>query len=281
VTLRKWAKRKLYGRAGAFPYFGSRVYFPKGSVAFEAACEQGIFEADNVGLLQRLCRPGTHMFDVGSNLGLMALPVLESVPDSTVVSFEPSPNSLPWLKRTIARSAMRTRWQLIEKAACSRPGNAGFSVSTPTEGLFDGLRHTDRAVEFQRVTVETTTLDLEWRRLENCAVSVIKIDVEGAELEVLRGAGDCLEKARPFVLLEWCPLNLKAYEISTDALYQFASDHGYRLYALPQMVRVLDAADLELQTMRTESFLMAPIRAQDKADWEHKRAAELTLLEIA
>ena len=258
MTLRQWAKYRIYSPAGVFPYFGTRVHFPKGCVAFQAVCCQGIFEADNVRLLRQLCRPGTYMFDVGANLGLMAVPVLQDVPDSRVVSFEPSPNALPWLKRTIAGSAVKARWQLVEKAASGAAGRAEFSVSTPANGLYDGLRHTERSAELRRATVEVTTLDLEWQRLGRVPVSIIKVDVEGAELEVLRGAGECLARTRPYVLLEWSPLNLKAYKTSHAALYYFARERQYRLYALPAMVPLLAPADLELQAMRTESFLMAP-----------------------
>src|SRR5207302_6765911 len=100
-ALKRWLYGSCPGFAGSFPYFGTNVYFPKGSLCFRAACEQGIFEAENVRLLQGICRPGSHMFDVGANLGLMALPVLRHVAGCKVVSFEPSPNTLPWLERTI------------------------------------------------------------------------------------------------------------------------------------------------------------------------------------
>lgn len=258
MRVRAWAKYRIYGRTGTFPYWGVRVHFPKRSSAFRLACEQGTFEAQNVHVLQCLCPPGGLLFDIGSNLGLMAVPILSSVPNSTVVSFEPSPNTLPWLRATVAGSQYGERWQLVEKAVGSKPGNADFSVSIPTEGLYDGLVHTHRAAESRLAKVEVTTVDLEWRRLGCPAIAAIKIDVEGGELDVLRGARQCLAEVHPFVLLEWCTLNLKAYEIPPDALFYFACEHGYNLYSLPAMVPVLKPSDLVLHAMVTESFLMAP-----------------------
>ena len=211
-------------------------------------------------MLQQLCRPGSYMFDVGANLGLMALPVLHSVPASRVVSFEPSPNTLPWLRQTITRSGVGDRWQLVEKALASAPGTADFSVSAPTEGLYDGLKHTRRTAQVRKTRVEVTSLDLEWERLGCPAVSIIKIDVEGGELDVLRGGSECLSRLHPYVLLEWCHLNLRAYDIPLDTLFHFASEHGYLLYALPEIVPVATTNALELQARRTESFLMAPYK---------------------
>jgi FkbM family methyltransferase len=260
VTFRQWSKYYVYGQIGAFPYFGTQVYFPKGSSAFRAMCEQGIFERENAGILQKLCRDGSYMLDVGANLGLMALPVLSAVPQSIVVSFEPSPNTLPWLKKTISGSVHSARWQLVEKAVGSASGRADFSVSVPTEGLYDGLIYTRRSIESRRVNVDVTTVDSEWKRLGCPDVSMIKIDVEGGELDVLRGGTECLSQARPFVLLEWCPMNFQAYHVACDALFHFARERRYLLYALPAIVPLNIPGDLELQVLRTESFLMAPAR---------------------
>jgi FkbM family methyltransferase len=251
-------KYRLHGALGSFPYFGVRVHFPRGSIAFRAACVQGIFEAENVRALQQLYRPGTYMFDAGANLGLMAIPVLRSYADSMVVSFEPSPNSLPWLRRTIAGSGFQDRWRLVEKALAASPGRSEFSVAGPEEGLYDGLKSTCRVVEVRRITVDATTVDAEWQQLGQPPVSVIKLDVEGAEFEVLRGSEACIDGARPTLLLEWNRINLEAYGVEPGALFDFAKAHNYRVYAMPAIVPVSSGAEVELHSLRTETFLLAP-----------------------
>jgi FkbM family methyltransferase len=262
MSFRKSVKRWLYGScpgfAGAFPYFGTKVYFPKGSQSFLAACEQGIFEADNARLLQGLCRPGSHMFDVGANIGLMALPVLQSVPDCKIVSFEPSPNTLPWLERTISGSAYSARWTLVPKAVGANTGLAEFSLSPPELSLFDGLKATQRVPESRRVQVQVTTLDSEWDRLGRPDVSVVKVDVEGGELNVLSGATECLRKNRASVLLEWNATNLKAYGCQASAIFDFALKINRGLFAMPHLVPIHDTQELALQMIKTETFLLSP-----------------------
>lgn len=198
------------------------------------------------------------MFDIGANLGLMAIPVLSAVADSRVISFEPSPNTLPCLRRTVAGSAFGNRWQLIEKAVAATPGVAEFSVSDPRESLFDGFKSTQRVAEAGRVTVDVTSVDIEWKRLGWPNVSVIKIDVEGAELGVLEGAVACIAATHPHVLVEWNRVNLDAYKIAINALTDFVVANQYCLYALPDIIPVRSNAELELHSIRTESFLMAP-----------------------
>ena len=94
------------------PYYGARVYFPKGSYIFHMLCEQGIYEGENIKVINSLVDPGTTYIDVGANIGLMAVPVLNNQ-DCSVISFEPSPNVLTFLERTASESQYRNRWKVI------------------------------------------------------------------------------------------------------------------------------------------------------------------------
>lgn len=261
MTLRKQLKKWLYGScpgfAGSFPYFGTKVHFPPRSWSFYAACEQGIFERDNVRVLQSLIRAGTTMFDVGANIGLMAVPVLRHCVGCQVVSFEPSGNVLPSLRKTVAGSPFGSRWQLIEMAVSAKEGTSEFTVSTQAESLFDGFRNTRRASASATITVQVTTLDAIWRALGQPAVSMIKCDVEGADLDVLEGARDCLAVTQAAILVEWNATNLAAYERPPAALLEFARRTGYRVFAVPGFAEISDPTALRLHMLETESFFLA------------------------
>jgi FkbM family methyltransferase len=265
MTIRQAIKYWLYsscpGFAGSFPYFGIRVYFPQGSMLFRLTCLQGTSELGNLRVLQGLVFPGSYFFDVGTNIGLMSVPLLSTVPDVRIVSFEPSPNTLPCLQRTIkqySQDSRSDRWNLIPKAVGREIGQVTFSLSKPENGPFDGIKSTQRVEEAGQVKVEITTLDHEWEQLGSPNVSVIKVDVEGAELAVLQGARSLIESNRPFVLLEWNKVNLKPYGVAPGALYDFALAQRYTVFALPLCIPVASAEELELYASRTESFLLSP-----------------------
>ncbi len=262
--MKRGVKKFLFGYcpgiSGSFRYFNHRVYFPHRSAAFLAACDQGIFEAANVALLQQLCRSDTYLFDVGANIGLMAIPVLRAVPECKVVSFEPSPNSLPFLRRTRSTSPFRDRWSVVAKAVSDHTGSAEFSVAGRRFGLFDGLKATHRVPEARRVGVQITTVDAEWATLGKPKVSVIKIDVEGGELAVLNGATECIATCLPSIRTEWNRQNLAAYDCPAELIIPFASQFGYRIYSMPNGIAASDEIELELQMLRTESFLLIPDR---------------------
>ena len=208
-------------------------------------------------VLQSLIRPGTTMFDVGANIGLMAVPVLRHCADCHVVSFEPSANVLPSLRRTIAGSPFGSRWQLVEKAVSATDGTSEFTISSQAESLFDGFRNTRRASASSTTTVDVTTLDTTWRALRQPAVSLIKCDVEGADLDVLEGARTCLSATNAAILTEWNATNLAAYERSPASLLEFARSAGYRVFAVPGFVEISDPTTLQLHMIETESFLLS------------------------
>jgi FkbM family methyltransferase len=263
MTLRKFVKycyyNKVPGVAGAFPYYGTRIHFRPGSSLFRVACEQGVYEAANMDLLAGLARPGAWHFDVGANIGLMAAPILARVPECRVLSCEASANVLPYLQKTAAESPHANRWAVLPKAIGARTGTVKFSLNSPDESPYDGMRSTERVSgECREVEVDLTTIDAEWKRLGSPRVSAIKIDVEGAELDVLKGAAECLQAERAPVLLEWNAENLAAYNCPSENLLKYAGEMGWQLFAMPNLVQIQTPRELAWHMIKTESFFLAP-----------------------
>ncbi|MEI6429389.1 MAG: FkbM family methyltransferase [Pseudanabaena sp. ELA607] len=262
MNIRKSIKQWLYGKcpgfAGAFPYFGTKVYFPKNSLLFKLACQQGIYENQNLDILSLLIKPNSTYFDVGANIGLMSIPILYRDNSCRVVSFEPSPNTLDFLNRTAESSNFSDRWTIVGKAAGSQVGTLDFFIASPDMGAYDGFKDTKRENTNNRIQVPVTTIDIEWEALGKPPVSVIKIDVEGAELLTLEGAVNCIEKEKPYVLLEWNAENLKAYNYSTESLLIFAEQHNYQVCSLPDLIPIFDPELLKIHMNKTESFLLFP-----------------------
>lgn len=262
MPLRRRAKYWLYtavpGFAGRFPYYGTPVHFPPGAPVFRALCEHGGFEPEIIDRLVRLARPDTTVFDVGANIGLMAIPVLRACGSCRVVSFEPSPNSLPFLRRTVRGSGFAGRWQVAEVALAGAPGEMAFTIGRPADALFEGFKSGDRIAGARTITVPVSTLDREWRALGSPPVSVVKIDVEGAEGLVLAGAAELLAEQRPAVLLEWHQPYLDRFGTPARALLEVAGGAGYQLFTVPGGVPVRDAATLAVQMMACQNFLLMP-----------------------
>lgn len=262
MTFRQIAKRWLYGSApgvsGAFPYFGTKVFFTPHSLIFERACAEGIFEAKLLHMIIALIRPGTTYLDIGANIGLMSVPVLCQVPDVCVWSFEPSPTILPYLKKTLENSVFQPRWRIIPKALSDHSGESDFYASEPEGGAMDGLRDTGRSVSPKKLTVPTTTLDQVWTEHAKPRVSCIKLDVEGGELDVLKGAEQCLAETGAAVLLEWNATNLAAYGCEPESLLIWARAHGRDLVSCTHFSTIGSTSMLRLAMQSCENYLLLP-----------------------
>lgn len=260
MSLKRWLKKIYFGNlpeAGrSFPYFGTKVFFPKNSMLFHMVCESGIYEWENVRVLQSLAEERTTVIDIGANIGLIAIPLLASAKELSVQSFEPSPNSLPYLQRTAQASAFGLRWKVIGKAVGNAPGSVEFHIGSEGMGAFDSFRNTARSGDRRIVQVPMTTIDREWEDGGRPRVSVIKIDVEGAERLALEGAAACISHNRPSILVEWNSANLAAFDSDPAWLLSFAKDSGYNVHGLPGMAIAASGTALKAQMAVTESFLL-------------------------
>jgi FkbM family methyltransferase len=266
MTIKRRLKFVLYnfvpGFAGRLPYYGSTVHFPPGAPVFREICRHGAFEPEVIDRLVRLARPGTTVFDVGANIGLMAIPVLRACDTCRVVSFEPSPNSLPYLRATAAASVFGDRWLVRGVALAGAGGELDFTIGRPEDALFEGFNSGARIANARVIKVQVSTIDEEWRALNRPQVSAIKIDVEGAEGGVLAGAPELLAAQRPTLLIEWHEPYLARFGTRPESLLALADRFSYQIFTVPGGVPVGDEATLRVQMMSCQNYLLMPEERQ-------------------
>ena len=279
MRLRGRLKRIVYGvrpfYRGSFPYFEHQVHFPLGSHLFERVCHEGIYEQQTLDLLFGLLDQSTAYIDVGANIGLMSVPIVARRPDVQVISLEPSPETLTFLKATQNWSPHRNRWTVFGCAVGESAGSATFWASRPENGAFDGLKNTGRGGEGRSVLVDIRPLDDIWRNVGTPKVSLIKIDVEGGEAGVIQGSRSLIERDRPALVIEWSRLNLTAYGIEPSYLLTLCREISYRAYAFPSLIEIGTETILRLAMSTTETFLLAPADASQRIEQRVKIAGSV------
>jgi len=262
MSLQKLAKRWVYaylpGLAGRIRYFGTTVFFRPSSDIWPLWVNEGIYEQRILALILGVVRPGTWYFDAGANIGLMSVPVLDTIRNARVLSFEPSRNSRGYLRKTWENSPYRDRWKVVEKAVSDSVGHVEFNLSAADHGGFDGIKHTDRTPSISADAVESTTLDNEWVSLGRPPVSCIKMDVEGAELHALRGARELIAANRPYIFLEWYEQNFRHFGFTAEQILIEANRLDYEVLNVDTLAQVGSAPALTLAMQFTASFVLAP-----------------------
>jgi FkbM family methyltransferase len=145
-------------------------------------------------------RPGDVVYDLGANVGFYTLLAARLAgPTARVVAFEPVPRNLGYLRRHIALNQCENV-TVVAAAVSDRSGTARFRDGPAhTVGTLarDGGGYDGGGYDGGGYDVEVVALDA----YPGPAPRVIKIDVEGAEADVLRGASRLLQEVRPIVLL--------------------------------------------------------------------------------
>jgi FkbM family methyltransferase len=139
--------------------------------------------------------------DVGAYVGFYT--VLAARYGYRVVAFEPNPINLILLRYNTSFHGIGDRVIIVSKAASDVHGYARFSItSSPSESSF--TKYSRSELKLLDIVVEVVTIDsvLESLGVKDIDNLVIKIDVEGFGLRVLRGATRTIERLRPFILFE-------------------------------------------------------------------------------
>ena len=257
-TLKKWLYSYTPGLAGRFPYCGTKVYFPPDAFIFDIVVREGIYEQQLLKHILGVIQPGTWYFDVGSNIGLMSVPILQNKPDVRVLSFEPSPNSKSFLQQTWSHSPWKDRWKVSDHAVGDHVGEVQFTVSATRFAGYDGIRNTGRAPQAGVANVPLTTLDVEWKALGSPAVSCMKLDMEGAEALALTGASELIRTARPYIFVEWYAENLESFGCDADFLLKFAQEYRYDAVAVPTLTPIASLPILLMNMRVTSAFVLVP-----------------------
>lgn len=176
-------------------------------------------------------RPGDTVLDVGANVGFLTVIAARLVgAGGRVVAFEPVPDNA----RQIRRNAKLNRLgniEVVESAVADRTGTATLVLARFAGGA--ALEGADRPPDAcGERTVPVVTLD-EWCAGASVpAPALVKIDVEGAELAVLRGMAGLLAGPRPALLIEVDDPAVAGAEAKAAACGGFCADRGYHVRRL-------------------------------------------------
>ncbi|MEO8192471.1 MAG: FkbM family methyltransferase [Gemmatimonadales bacterium] len=182
-------------------------------------------------VLRGLLSKGDTFVDVGANFGTFTLLTSRMVGDSgKVIAIEPQPN----LARGIAESARlsgSTNCEILQVACGNLPGTSDLLVPAQDTGRggffagFSGRGH--HAV----LPVKVATLDGIMSETTSPGGLVIKLDVEGSEIEVLQGARKLIEARRPAIIVEINPWSARAAGRSPGHLLDCLKEFGYSTFA--------------------------------------------------
>lgn len=192
----------------------------------------GVYENDEIRFLASVVRPGMTILDIGANIGLYtALLGKATGPAGRVYAFEPDPESLSFLRKTIAANQF-SHVEVVPTAAAAQTGTRRLYTCSQNRGD-NRLYENELADGF--LDVEVIRIDDYLKSINTNRVDLIKIDVQGFEAEVIAGLEQTIRSSPKLILLsEFWPDGLRQAGADPLKLLQSLQAWGLCLHSLEQ-----------------------------------------------
>lgn len=193
------------------------------------------------------------IIDVGANIGLVSLVLARRFPDREIHAFEPNPTTFETLKANVARNR-------ATKVSCHRyaVSDADGTVMFDNDPIKRGTASISRDGGGHVAEVPATTLDSFVAKQGIDAIGLLKIDVEGYETLVLRGAQRVLKEIRPAIYFEVCPDLTERAGFGAADPANMLIEAGYDLSRLTDTGTLTPAIPDEISGIVLENWLATP-----------------------
>lgn len=186
---------------------------------------EGCFEPATRRAIKALCNPGMTVLDIGANVGCHTLLMARLVGQGKVIAFEP----MPWARAKLLRNIELNGFQniVVEGIALSDAISKAQTVSFRSSWRLDGGVNPEAS---RGVIVDFETLDAYLQRRGIRAVDLIKLDVDGYEFKVLRGACGTISRSRPPIIIELGSYTLQNVGDTLSEMVDYLMSLGYEFY---------------------------------------------------
>ncbi len=205
--------------------------------------------------LLELAKDKKCVFDVGAHIGLCSLPLSKIIAKGGIIySFEASDKNRYFLKEHIRINNInniKTIPFLI--GSCSKQKVRFFETDdvsgVPSIANLSRLNNSINTVSTNKIQI---SLD-DFCKQNNTIPDIIKIDVEGAEFEILAGAKDIITKYKPEIIISLHPKHLKELGNNINGIFDFCKKFSY------QLLSCIDGHKINTKELSLDEYYMKPI----------------------
>jgi FkbM family methyltransferase len=175
-------------------------------------------------------QPGMIFFDVGAYRGIFSLLAAKKLSSQgRVVAFEPSPRERRHFGMHIRMNGLKNI-RVEPCAVSSASGTLEFFTVTSGHMTMNSLRRPPTECAVRKVTVDAISLDRYLAEHKIARIDVMKIDVEGGEMEAFRGASELLNAIRPILICEVLDWVTKSWGYPARDIVRLLQEHDYEWF---------------------------------------------------
>lgn len=228
----------------------------------------GSYETDETNFLKSVLCDGEIFLDIGANLGWYSLVLGRNCPKSRIYAFEPIPSTVGVLEKNIRLNRLENI-ETVCMGMFNKEDELNFLFAPDVSGA-TSLKLTGQSrgrTSIQNVACRTTTLDV-FCASRDIVPSLLKIDVEGAELMVVQGGEKILEST-PIILMELLRKWSREFGYHPNDVFTLLERYGYRAWVFAEDHKLEACPRVTEDTMQTNYVFMHPQKhAEVISQWE-------------
>lgn len=220
---------------------GIKYELDLGTLVHAQIYHYGCWEPDTTKLIETCVKEGMTVFDIGASTGPHTLRMAKLVgPKGKVYAFEPSSELYPKLIDGVLLNDFKNI--VIERVALSDKEERKLFYTNSLCRI--------KGEEIQRPEYSTmfTTLDLYTERFKVKYIDFIKLDVDGHETKILKGAQRIIKKSKPIMIVEFARGCQEKYGNSIEELKDIIESFGYSFYSVKTLLKYDDVLDAVPET---------------------------------
>jgi len=185
------------------------------------------YEAENFAFLKQEVKPGNTVLDIGAHIGFFANITAQMVGHTgKVYAFEPTPSTHEMLQQMCVMNKHTAIVTPVNKAVGKEDGTITFYVSNDKIDNTNSMLGYRDAANHRPIDIALTSVDNFVRQNNLSQVDFIKIDVEGAEYDTIRGAAETLQRFKPACILAIHPKLIANKGDKLEDIYDFVAATG-------------------------------------------------------
>lgn len=188
-------------------------------------------------MMERMVQDSMNCIDVGCHLGTMLNKMLQLSPHGAHIAIEPIPYKAEWLRRKFPNVN-------VQQIALSKTTHEATFYYYPLKSGFSGLRSITKMNDVNSFQVQCERLDDVVP--SDGHIDFIKVDVEGGELDVFRGANDLLQRCQPHILFECTRSGLTSFGFTPNEIFNFlVQQHSYSVFLIKDWLDGKEPLDIK------------------------------------
>lgn len=181
------------------------------------------------------------IIDIGANIGSVSLPLAKIFRNSRIISIEPTIYAFSRLRKNVSLNPnLKKRINLLNICISNKKMEIK-EVHSSWNFLNNGKKHKVHLGTLKKTSLKMKKLDQICSKFKN--VNLIKIDVDGHELDVLKSGKKTIMKHKPFIYFEFAPYLYREFGYSSEILIKFVKNDLNYIFYDEKLTKVSNISD--------------------------------------